>query len=72
MSCLTSSNIELRISPKPQAKIKSTAPSSLTDNIEIINKLYTKYCEESVQNQTISDTQRDRLNLCLLCWLSCC
>lgn len=43
--------------------MKSTVPSFLTDNIEIINKLYMKHCEENVQNQTISDTQRDRLNL---------
>lgn len=72
LSCLTFSHITLHISTKPQTKIKSTVPSFLTDNIEIINKLYTKHCEENVQNQTISDTQRDRLYLCMLCWLSCC
>lgn len=54
-----------------QPKIKSTVPSFLTDNIEIINKLYMKHCEENVQNQTISDTQRETESS-HLCWLSCC
>lgn len=43
-------------SAKPQTTVWSSVPLFLTDNTEIINKLYMKNCEENVQNQTISDT----------------
>lgn len=44
-------------SAKPQTTVWSRAPLFLTDNTEIINKLYMKNCEENVQkNQTIRDT----------------
>lgn len=49
-----SSHIKLHITWN---KIKSTVPSFLTDNTEIINKLYMKLCEENVQNKTISEAE---------------
>lgn len=33
--------------------------------------MYMKHCKEIVQNQTISDKQKKRLNLGVLCWFSC-
>lgn len=62
LSFLTFSHINLHRSTKPQIKIKSTVPLYLTVNTEIINKLYMKHCEENIQNQTVSDTQREREN----------
>lgn len=66
LSFLTFSHINLHRSTKPQTKIKSTVSLYLTVNTEIINKLYMKRCEENIQNQTISDTQRESSHIVLV------